>query len=56
MITLGFCEVQNAAFRDEKISTQYLSLSDIGEGLNRCIILVMSLWNDHYANVIWLKT
>ncbi|CAG8120915.1 unnamed protein product [Penicillium salamii] len=53
-ITTDFCKAQKTAFGDEDIFTQHGGLSGMGEGLDQGMVLVMSLWDDHYAGMQWL--
>jgi cellulose 1,4-beta-cellobiosidase len=53
-ITTDFCTAQKTAFGDEDIFTQHGGLSGMGEGLDQGMVLVMSLWDDHYSNMLWL--
>ncbi|KAJ5959958.1 CAZyme family GH7 [Penicillium vulpinum] len=53
-ITTEFCSAQKEAFGDEDIFSQHGGLAAMGEGLDQGMVLVMSLWDDHYANMLWL--
>ncbi|KGO77304.1 Concanavalin A-like lectin/glucanases superfamily [Penicillium italicum] len=53
-ITTDFCTAQKKAFGDEDIFAQKGGLATMGEGLDQGMVLVMSLWDDHYANMLWL--
>jgi cellulose 1,4-beta-cellobiosidase len=53
-LTTDFCKAQKTAFGDEDIFTKHGGLSAMGEGLDQGMVLVMSLWDDHYSNMLWL--
>lgn len=55
-ITSDFCTAQKKAFGDEDVFAQYNGMSGMGEGLEQGMVLVMSLWDDHYANMLWLDS
>lgn len=55
-ITSDFCTAQKTAFGDEDIFSQHGGMSGISEGLSQGMVLVMSLWDDHYADMLWLDS
>lgn len=55
-ITTDFCTAQKTAFGDEDIFTQHGGMSGMSEGLAQGMVLVMSLWDDHYSDMLWLDS
>jgi cellulose 1,4-beta-cellobiosidase len=55
-ITTDFCTAQKTAFGDEDIFTEHGGLAGMGAGLADGMVLVMSLWDDHYADMLWLDS
>lgn len=55
-ITSDFCTAQKTAFGDDDVFAKYNGMSGMGEGLEQGMVLVMSLWDDHYANMLWLDS
>ncbi|KAJ5732981.1 hypothetical protein N7533_013428 [Penicillium manginii] len=55
-INSDFCTAQKEAFGDQDVFAQYNGMSGMGEGLEQGMVLVMSLWDDHYANMLWLDS
>lgn len=55
-ITSDFCTAQKKAFGDDDVFAQYNGMSGMSEGLEQGMVLVMSLWDDHYANMLWLDS
>ena len=55
-ITSDFCTAQKSAFGDDDIFTQHGGLSGMGDALSKGMVLVLSLWDDHYANMEWLDS
>jgi cellulose 1,4-beta-cellobiosidase len=53
-ITTDYCKAQKTAFGDEDVFTQHGGLAGMGEGLEQGMVLVMSLWDDHNSNMLWL--
>ncbi|KAJ5184929.1 Concanavalin A-like lectin/glucanases superfamily [Penicillium cf. griseofulvum] len=53
-ITEEFCAAQKKAFGDEESFTAHGGLAGMGEGLDQGMVLVMSLWDDHHSNMLWL--
>ncbi|CZT04824.1 probable Probable 1,4-beta-D-glucan cellobiohydrolase A [Rhynchosporium agropyri] len=55
-ITTAFCDAQKAAFGDNyKFKTQG-GLAGMGNALKAGMVLVMSIWDDHYSNMLWLDS
>lgn len=55
-ITTEYCTAQKAAFGDETSFQSHGGLAAMGEALADGMVLVMSLWDDHYANMLWLDS
>ncbi|KAK4147491.1 glycoside hydrolase [Dichotomopilus funicola] len=55
-ITADFCKSQKVAFGDEDVFNQKGGMAGFSEGLATPMVLVMSLWDDHYANMLWLDS
>ncbi|KAJ5094346.1 hypothetical protein N7456_010207 [Penicillium angulare] len=55
-ITSDFCTAQKTAFGDEDYFTKRGGLSGMGEAMADGMVLVMSLWDDHYADMLWLDS
>lgn len=55
-ITEDYCDAQKAAFGDETAFQDKGGLAQMGEALSQGMVLVMSLWDDHYANMLWLDS
>lgn len=55
-ITADYCDDQKAAFGDETSFQDKGGLSQMGKALSQGMVLVMSLWDDHYANMLWLDS
>lgn len=54
-ITQEFCDVQKAAFGDIDDFNRKGGMVQMGEDM-RSMVLVMSIWNDHHANMLWLDS
>lgn len=55
-ITDEFCKSQKVAFGDEDVFNDKGGMAQFSEGLATPMVLVMSLWDDHYANMLWLDS
>ncbi|CAI0641642.1 unnamed protein product [Colletotrichum noveboracense] len=55
-ITPGFCTAQKKAFGDEDVFTQKGGLPQMGKALSEGMVLVMSVWDDHHSNMLWLDS
>ena len=53
-ITTDFCDAQKTAFGDDNVFKTHGGLEAMGEALKGGMTLVMSVWDDHYANMGWL--
>ena len=55
-VTQGYCDAQKKAFGDQNVFNQKGGLAQMGDALAGPMVLVMSLWDDHYANMLWLDS
>lgn len=55
-ITTAYCNAQKAAFGDETSFQDKGGLAQMGAALAEGMVLVMSLWDDHYADMLWLDS
>lgn len=55
-ITTGFCNAQKKAFGDVDPFSKHGGMTNMGQAMAKGMVLVMSLWDDHYANMLWLDS
>jgi cellulose 1,4-beta-cellobiosidase len=55
-ITQDYCDAQKEVFGDEGSFNQNGGLASMGEAVAAPMVLVMSLWNDHNSNMLWLDS
>jgi cellulose 1,4-beta-cellobiosidase len=55
-ITEKFCDAQKTAFGDTSSFKTLGGLNEMGASLARGHVLVMSLWDDHAVNMLWLDS
>jgi cellulose 1,4-beta-cellobiosidase len=55
-ITQAFCDAQKTAFGDTNVFDQKGGLAQMGKALAQPMVLVMSLWDDHAVNMLWLDS
>ncbi|KAG8900472.1 Exoglucanase 1 [Tulasnella sp. 403] len=55
-ITDSFCQVQKTVFGDTNSFADKGGLSKMGDALANGMVLVMSVWDDHAANMLWLDS
>ncbi|KAF1919843.1 glycoside hydrolase [Ampelomyces quisqualis] len=55
-ITEAFCDAQKKAFGDTSSFKTLGGLNGMGASLARGHVLVMSLWDDHAVNMLWLDS
>jgi cellulose 1,4-beta-cellobiosidase len=55
-ITTEFCDAQKPAFGDNYMFKEKGDLDNRGTALEGGMVLVMSVWDDHYANMLWLDS
>ncbi|KAL1872655.1 hypothetical protein Daus18300_004201 [Diaporthe australafricana] len=55
-ITPEYCSNQHTVFGEFNRFEEVGGFSKLNEALNIPMVLVMSIWNDHYANMLWLDS
>ncbi|TFY80677.1 hypothetical protein EWM64_g3334 [Hericium alpestre] len=55
-ITEDFCTQQKTAFGDTNDFENHGGLPTIGESFGRGVVLVLSVWDDYAANMLWLDS
>jgi cellulose 1,4-beta-cellobiosidase len=50
------CAAQKKAMGDVNDFAKHGGMKKMGEALKRGMVLVMSLWDDHYAHMLWLDS
>ncbi|KAK9780878.1 putative Glucanase [Seiridium cardinale] len=55
-ITEDYCSAQKTAFGDTNVFDERGGLAQMGAALAEPMVLVMSLWDDHAANMLWLDS
>lgn len=55
-VTTAFCDAQKAAFQDEYSFKTHGGMTAMSNAMAKGMVLVMSLWDDHYANMLWLDS
>ena len=55
-ITDDFCEAQKTAFGDNNSFEKLGGLKAMGDAFQAGMVLVMSIWDDHAANMLWLDS
>lgn len=53
-ITEEFCSTQKTAFGDDNVWAKRGGLAGMGDALSRPMVLVLSVWDDYAANMLWL--
>ncbi|EGG15505.1 hypothetical protein DFA_10346 [Cavenderia fasciculata] len=53
-ITDDFCTKQKQVFGDKDSFTQHGGLAGMGKALKDGMVLVLSLWDDYFADMLWL--
>lgn len=51
-----FCKAQKVAFGDDDVFNDKGGMAQFTEAVAGGMVLVMSLWDDHYANMLWLDS
>lgn len=51
-----FCDAQKSVFGDTDTYKQHGGWTSMSAGMKQGMVLVMSLWDDHYANMLWLDS
>lgn len=55
-INAAFCKAQKVAFGDRDVFNEKGGFSQFSKAISTPMVLVMSLWDDHYANMLWLDS
>jgi len=55
-ITTSLCDAQKTAFNDTNYFDKHGGLAAMGKAMETDMVLVMSLWDDHYADMNWLDS
>lgn len=55
-ITESFCSQQKLAFGDTSYFEQKGGLAQVGKALTAGMVLSLSIWDDHAANMLWLDS
>jgi len=55
-LNADFCEKQKLAFGDDDIFKNKGGFDQFTKAVSGGMVLVMSLWDDHYANMLWLDS
>ncbi|KAK3292783.1 glycoside hydrolase [Chaetomium fimeti] len=55
-ITEEFCKTQKTAFNDQDTFNDKGGMAQFSKGVAAPMVLVMSLWDDHYSNMLWLDS
>ncbi|KAG8743728.1 hypothetical protein FRC10_011510 [Ceratobasidium sp. 414] len=55
-ITDNFCSAQKTAFNDQNVYASKGRMTTIDKSFTNGVVLVMSIWDDHAANMLWLDS
>jgi cellulose 1,4-beta-cellobiosidase len=55
-VTTKYCDAQKIAFGDNTSFADHGGMASMGKALGAGMVLVMSLWDDHYSNMLWLDS
>ncbi|TGJ78738.1 hypothetical protein E0Z10_g10027 [Xylaria hypoxylon] len=55
-ITPDYCSTQKTAFGDTNVFSQRGGLAQMGDAVSKDMVLVMSIWDDHSSNMLWLDS
>ncbi|OHE92398.1 glycosyl hydrolase family 7 [Colletotrichum orchidophilum] len=55
-LTTDFCTKQKLAFNDTDVFKAKGGFAQMSEAVAAPMVLVLSLWDDHYANMLWLDS
>lgn len=55
-ITSDFCDAQKSVFGDTTSFQNHGGLAHMGDAMDAGMVLVMSLWDDHAVNMLWLDS
>jgi len=55
-VTEAFCTAQKTAFSDTNTFSQKGGFTNMGKAFDNGMVLVLSIWDDHAANMLWLDS
>ncbi|KAL1515686.1 hypothetical protein AB1Y20_002303 [Prymnesium parvum] len=55
-ISEGFCKAEVGVFQDKTNFLEKGGLASMDDAFEKGMVLVMSLWDDHYADMLWLDS
>ena len=55
-VTTKFCDQQKQVFGDTYTFKDKGGMANMAQALSKGMVLVMSLWDDHYSNMLWLDS
>ncbi|EJD47754.1 hypothetical protein AURDEDRAFT_199638 [Auricularia subglabra TFB-10046 SS5] len=55
-ITEDFCDAQKTAFQDTQSFQNHGGLQQMGAAMAKGMVLVLSVWDDHDVNMLWLDS
>ncbi|EKG18618.1 Glycoside hydrolase family 7 [Macrophomina phaseolina MS6] len=55
-VTDSFCTAQKSVFGDNNIFQKRGGLAGMSQALNAGMVLVLSIWDDHHSNMLWLDS
>ncbi|KAF5359540.1 hypothetical protein D9756_003282 [Leucocoprinus leucothites] len=55
-VTSDYCDAQKTAFEDTKQFQTKGGLAGMGDSMARGMVLVLSVWDDHAVNMLWLDS
>ncbi|KAL0941682.1 glycoside hydrolase family 7 protein [Colletotrichum truncatum] len=55
-VNTEFCTAQKKAFGDDDVFTKKGGLAQMGKAVEEGMVLVMSNWDDHHSNMLWLDS
>jgi cellulose 1,4-beta-cellobiosidase len=55
-VTTKFCDAQKQVFGDTYTFKDKGGMANMAKALEKGMVLVMSLWDDHYSNMLWLDS
>nr|AAW68437.2 cellobiohydrolase [Aspergillus terreus] len=55
-ITTAYCNAQKTLFGDTDVFSKHGGMEGMGAALAEGMVLVMSLWDDHNSNMLWLDS
>lgn len=55
-VTAGYCSAAKTAFGDRDSFSAHGGLAGISKAMSTGMVLVLSIWDDHTANMLWLDS